>query len=43
MAEGVMKKLSFLNRYLTLWIFLAMFVGAAIGEVWPSIADNLNS
>ena len=43
MAEGVMKKLSFLNRYLTLWIFLAMFIGVGLGAIWPSIADNLNS
>ena len=43
MAEGVMKKLSFLNRYLTLWIFLAMFIGVGLGAIWPSISDNLNS
>ena len=42
MAEGVMKKLSFLNRYLTLWIFLAMFIGVGLGAAWPSIADNLD-
>ncbi len=33
------KKLKFLDRYLTLWIFLAMFVGVFSGYLFPSIAQ----
>ncbi|NJD23457.1 MAG: ACR3 family arsenite efflux transporter, partial [Melioribacter sp.] len=37
------KKLSFLDRYLTLWIFLAMFVGVFSGYVSPGIVNFWNS
>ena len=42
MNESVTKKLSFLNRYLTLWIFLAMFIGVGGGYLFPGIANFWN-
>uniref|UniRef100_UPI0024A96876 ACR3 family arsenite efflux transporter n=1 Tax=Phaeodactylibacter xiamenensis TaxID=1524460 RepID=UPI0024A96876 len=37
------KSLSFLDRYLTLWIFLAMAVGVGLGYFLPGTADLVNS
>ena len=37
------KKLSFLDQYLTLWIFLAMAIGVSIGYFIPSSSDFINS
>jgi ACR3 family arsenite transporter len=39
---GVAKRLSFLDRYLTLWIFLAMAVGVGSGYLFPGIVPFLN-
>ena len=40
--SGVAGRLSFLDRYLTLWIFLAMGVGVGAGYVFPGIVDFLD-
>lgn len=37
------KKLNFLDRYLTLWIFLAMGIGVGIGYFIPSSSGFINS
>jgi ACR3 family arsenite transporter len=42
MAE-VSKRLSFLDRFLTLWIFLAMLVGVGSGYLYPRIVDFWNT
>jgi arsenite transporter len=38
-----MKKLSFLDNYLTLWIFLAMLIGVALGYFVPSVSNVINA
>lgn len=40
--ERLGKKLSFLDRYLTLWIFLAMVVGVLWGYLSPGVVDFWN-
>ena len=43
MSSGIIKKLSFLDRYLTLWIFAAMFIGVFSGYFFPGIVGFWNS
>lgn len=40
--SSVTKKLSFLDRYLTLWIFLAMAIGVVVGHTFPGIESFIN-
>lgn len=41
--KSVTKRLSFLDRYLTLWIFLAMAIGVGLGYLFPKAIESLNS
>ena len=42
MAQSSTKKLSFLDRFLTLWIFLGMAAGIAMGYFIPGVEDFIN-
>jgi len=37
------KRLGFLDRYLTLWIFVAMLIGVGLGYFFPSFPEIVNS
>ncbi|MCP8300664.1 arsenite efflux transporter membrane subunit ArsB [Listeria monocytogenes] len=41
-VAGVTKKLSLLDRYLTLWIFLAMGFGIGLGYFVPEVVTGIN-
>ncbi|WP_147534285.1 ACR3 family arsenite efflux transporter [Bacillus marasmi] len=43
MSTSEKKRLGFLDRYLTLWIFLAMAFGIGLGFIAPGFVDSLNS
>ncbi|MFO8010263.1 MAG: ACR3 family arsenite efflux transporter [Dehalococcoidia bacterium] len=41
-GDGVVKQLSLLDRFLTVWIFLAMIIGVGLGQFVPGAADAIN-
>jgi len=42
MTATVTKRLSFLDRFLTLWIFIAMFIGVMWGYIFPGVREFIN-
>ncbi len=41
-SDGITRRLSFLDRYLTLWIFLAMFAGVGLGWAFDALPDFID-
>lgn len=42
MSQGTTRRLSFLDRYLTLWIFSAMALGIVLGYLVPGFSEGLS-
>ncbi|MDZ7779965.1 MAG: ACR3 family arsenite efflux transporter [Gemmatimonadota bacterium] len=40
--QGVARRMSLLDRYLTVWIGAAMVVGVALGHLWPAAVTAVN-
>jgi arsenite transporter len=43
MGATVVRRLGFIERFLTLWIFLTMAAGVALGYFWPPFTEVLTS
>jgi arsenite transporter len=41
--NSLTRRLAFLDRYLTLWIFLAMFSGVMLGYLYPGVRNVINA